>query len=154
MKFKTLMLSATSAAAVTLAGVAAHAEDYEVVILQSLTGGAAFIGKNVADGAVLAAIQRVLRILPEDTPVDRSEPESAAEQALVREVERLEQAMAGHEGDVERLFAAAGDLPAVVETYFEQVRVMDPDPAVKAARLGLLARLAAVAVPEIAWTEL
>ena len=72
----------------------------------------------------------------------------------MREVERLEQAMAGHEGDVERLFAAAGDLPAVVETYFEQVRVMDPDPAVKAARLGLLARLAAVAVPEIAWTEL
>lgn len=55
MKFKTLMLSATSAAAVTLAGVAAHAEDYKVVILQSLTGGAAFIGKNVADGAVLAA---------------------------------------------------------------------------------------------------
>ena len=107
-----------------------------------------------ADGAVLAAIQRVLRILPEDTPVDRSEPESASEQALVREVERLEQAMAGREGDVERLFAAAGDLPAVVETYFEQVRVMDPDPAVKAARLGLLARLAAVAVPEIAWTEL
>ena len=31
---------------------------------------------------------------------------------------------------------------------------MDPDPDVKAARLGLLARLAAVAAPEIAWGEL
>lgn len=55
MKLRTLMLSATSGSAVMLAGAAAHAEDYKAVILQSLTGGAAFIGKNVADGAVMAA---------------------------------------------------------------------------------------------------
>lgn len=39
-----------------LAG-AARAEEYNVVVLQSLTGGAAFIGAAVADGARLAADQ-------------------------------------------------------------------------------------------------
>ncbi|WP_375001471.1 glycine--tRNA ligase [Aeromicrobium sp. CTD01-1L150] len=105
-------------------------------------------------GAVLGAIQRVLRILPPGTPAVQASAETDAEVALEREVARLEEAMAGHDGDVAHLFSSAGDLPAVVETYFEQVRVMDPDPDVKAARLGLLARLAAVCVPEIAWNEL
>ncbi|SPJ26057.1 ABC transporter substrate-binding protein [Palleronia abyssalis] len=56
MKIRTQILAATSGAAVMLGGVA-QAEDYKAVILQSLTGGAAFIGKNVADGATLAAEQ-------------------------------------------------------------------------------------------------
>lgn len=55
MKIRTLTLTAASTLAMTLAGASAHAEEYKAVILQSLTGGAAFIGKNIADGAVLAA---------------------------------------------------------------------------------------------------
>ncbi len=104
--------------------------------------------------AVLAAIQRALRILPPDTPTSDVVGDTEPEQVLADEVARLEREMAGREGDVAHLFVSAGDLPAVVERYFEDVRVMDPDPEVKAARLGLLARLAAVAVPEVAWTEL
>lgn len=106
------------------------------------------------DGVVLGALQRVLRILPPGTPTSDVPAGSPAEQALEREVVRLEETMAGRDHDVVHLFASAGDLPAVVEAYFENVRVMDPDPEVKAARLGLLARLAAVAVPVIAWNEL
>ncbi|MGJ9411925.1 glycine--tRNA ligase [Aeromicrobium sp. CF4.19] len=106
------------------------------------------------DGAVLGAVQRVLRILPPDTPTSDVPAETPAERALEREVVRLEEAMSGRDHDVAHLFASAGDLPAFVEQYFEDVRVMDPDPDVKAARLGLLARLAAVAVPVVAWNEL
>lgn len=50
-----VMLAAAAGAAVVVSAVSAQAEDYKVVVLQSLTGGAAFIGASVKDGAVLAA---------------------------------------------------------------------------------------------------
>ncbi|GKY89586.1 ABC transporter substrate-binding protein [Sinisalibacter aestuarii] len=55
MKFLKLSMSATAFAAAMAASTSAMAEEYKMVILQSLTGGAAFIGKNVADGAAMAA---------------------------------------------------------------------------------------------------
>ncbi|WP_298491092.1 ABC transporter substrate-binding protein [uncultured Maritimibacter sp.] len=55
MKIQKLGMSAIAFAAAMAASGAAVAEEYKVVILQSLTGGAAFIGKNVADGAAMAA---------------------------------------------------------------------------------------------------
>ncbi|MBV7407452.1 ABC transporter substrate-binding protein [Maritimibacter sp. DP1N21-5] len=55
MKIQKLGMSVAAFAAAMTASSMAMAEEYKVVILQSLTGGAAFIGKNVADGAAMAA---------------------------------------------------------------------------------------------------
>lgn len=54
MTFKAMMKGA-AATALALGATTAQAEDYKVVILQSLTGPAAFIGASVADGAEMAA---------------------------------------------------------------------------------------------------
>ena len=55
MKLSKLFL--TSAAMALLTGAAARAEEYHVVVLQALTGPAAFIGTAVADGMRLAEQQ-------------------------------------------------------------------------------------------------
>ena len=55
-KHYTKRLSRIAAATVVLAGAAAaYAAEYSVVVLQSITGGAAFIGAPLKDGAILAA---------------------------------------------------------------------------------------------------
>jgi glycyl-tRNA synthetase len=62
--------------------------------------------------------------------------------------------MAVREGDLAHLFAVSGAFPGAVNTFFESVRVMDDDPAVRAARLGLLRRIVATTVPEVNWNVL
>ncbi|MFN6978392.1 MAG: ABC transporter substrate-binding protein [Gemmobacter sp.] len=48
------VLRGTVAGAFALAATAATAADYKLVVMQSLTGAAAFIGASIADGAVMA----------------------------------------------------------------------------------------------------
>ena len=107
--------------------------------------------------AVVAALQRSMRILPEGVEATGAELPDAAEPAereLAAVVAGIEASMAGHEGDITRLFAVGGALPAAAERYFEEIRVMHDDPQVRAARLGLLARVAALGGREIDWLAL
>ncbi|MCL7466131.1 ABC transporter substrate-binding protein [Phaeovulum sp. NW3] len=55
MKLLKLGMSVAAFSAVMASSTLAMADEYKIVVLQSLTGGAAFIGKHVADGAVMAA---------------------------------------------------------------------------------------------------
>ena len=55
MKYLKFGISGMAMAAALAASTAAGAEEYKVVIMQSLTGSAAFIGQHVADGAAMAA---------------------------------------------------------------------------------------------------
>lgn len=54
MKLAKMLKGTAAAAAFALAAMPALAVDYKLVVLQSLTGGAAFIGASVADGAAMA----------------------------------------------------------------------------------------------------
>ncbi|EWT02588.1 glycyl-tRNA synthetase subunit beta [Intrasporangium oryzae NRRL B-24470] len=108
--------------------------------------------------SIVAALQRSMRILPDgvDAAAGLELPETAepAERELAGVVARIEAAMAGHQGDVARLFAVGGALPEAAERYFDEIRVMHDDPQVKASRLGLLARVAALGGHEVDWLAL
>jgi branched-chain amino acid transport system substrate-binding protein len=77
------LLLASVASAATAAGSAAHAETITVVVLQSLTGGAAFIGAPIRDGMVMAAEEInaqgllgegvTLNVIVEDDGTDRTQ---------------------------------------------------------------------------------
>lgn len=107
--------------------------------------------------AVVGAVQRAMRILP-----DGVEPSTGgvgawaepAERELAAVVEEIETAMADHRGDLSRLFTVSAALPAAAERFFDEIRVMHDDPQVRAARLGLLARVAALGGREIDWLAL
>ena len=77
-------LGRLAALTVAMAGVAAaHAAEYSVVVLQSLTGGAAFIGMPLKDGALLAAEEinrkqelgagNTLKVIVADDGTDRNQ---------------------------------------------------------------------------------
>lgn len=54
---KTSRILGAAAALALLPALAAQAEDYKIIVLQALTGPAAFIGTSMADGALLAQEQ-------------------------------------------------------------------------------------------------
>ncbi len=105
---------------------------------------------------LVEAVQRVTRILPAtpeaEQPAPLTEPTELALDAAVTRLERLKD----ERGDLAlaELVAATADLPDLVAAFFEAVLVMDPDPAVKAARLGLLRRLADVTGAGLDWSTL
>ena len=76
-----------------------------------------------------------------------------ADRELERVVSGMEAQLAGTDDRVRlaRFFEVAGELPAAVDRFFDEVQVMHPDPAIRAARLGLLRRVADVAGNEIDW---
>jgi glycyl-tRNA synthetase len=115
-------------------------------------------GTEADPGAgVVQALQRVLRILPADMSEASDDPARLTEPtevALIGVVADIEAAMAGQEGDLARLFAVSGAFPDAVNEFFETIRVLADDPAVRAARLGLLRRIVAVTVPEVNWNVL
>jgi glycyl-tRNA synthetase len=108
--------------------------------------------------SIVAALQRSMRILPDGVaaPTQGSLPDAAepAERELHAVVAEIEGAMTGHEGDVARLFSVAGALPAAAERFFDEIRVMHDDAEIRAARLGLLARVAALGGHEVDWLAL
>lgn len=83
MSLRRLMLASVAGVAMLSSQGAALAEEYTVVVLQSLTGGAAFIGAAVKDGMVLAAEEinasegmgagNTLNVLVEDDATDRTQ---------------------------------------------------------------------------------
>ncbi|WP_040160218.1 glycine--tRNA ligase [Nigerium massiliense] len=86
---------------------------------------------------LVTALVRIDRIVPAGTPatLDAERLTGPAEKKLVAEVERSREAAS--EGLAE-FTAASEPLVGAINTFFDDVLVNDPDPDVKAARLGLL----------------
>ena len=105
--------------------------------------------------SIVAALQRSMRILPgglaEAAVASLSDTAEPAERELEAVVMAIEDAMAGHEGDVARLFSVGGALPAAAERFFEEIRVMHDDAEVA---LAAVARVAALGGREVDWLAL
>ncbi|WP_436502088.1 glycine--tRNA ligase [Actinokineospora sp. HUAS TT18] len=140
---------------------AGHAHDLVAAVLPLAQAPAtadetlAELTKRVTDpdfAALAAALQRVRRIVPADTvvgydPAALTEPaEIALHEAFVK---------AGSAGtDLAGFVASAAVLTAPVNTFFDEILVMAEDPAVRAARLGLLASIRDLAAPVLDWQAL
>ncbi len=118
---------------------------------------------------LIESVQRVLRILPADAPSgevagDAPSGEVAGdgaapltgetEVALETSITKIETTLGDQPASLADFIAAADGLPERVDAFFEAVLVMDPDPAVRNARLALLGRLAAVANRVLDWSVL
>ncbi|MET9871620.1 glycine--tRNA ligase subunit beta, partial [Streptomyces sp. NPDC006386] len=107
--------------------------------------------------ALTAALQRVVRILPEEESsgdADRSLLTAPAELRLAESAEAVRQAMHGREDDLDALVEVSAPLVEAIGAFFDEVLVMDPDPAVRAARLALLADVAGLARTTLDWGAL
>ncbi|MFG1607653.1 glycine--tRNA ligase subunit beta [Actinoplanes sp. NPDC049265] len=112
--------------------------------LSALAGDAAF-------QALAAALTRARRIVPAGTatltsPDALSEP---ADRALWEAVEACPPP-----ADLAGFVTTAGPLVSAVDRFFEDVLVMAEDPALRAARLGLLARVRDLGDPLLDWPQL
>jgi glycyl-tRNA synthetase len=113
------------------------------------------LSKRVGDpdfAALAAALQRVRRIVPLQTVAeyDVAALSEAAELALHEAFGEARSAgtdLAGFAG-------TASVLTAPVNTFFDEILVMAEDPAVRAARLGLLASIRDLAAPVLDWQAL
>ncbi|GAB2734343.1 glycine--tRNA ligase [Streptomyces bullii] len=115
------------------------------------------VGTEEFDG-LTTALQRVVRILPEDTPrgdaVDRSALTAPAELRLAECAKDAHRALHGREDDLAALIEVCAPLVAAIHTFFDEVLVMDPDPTVRAARLALLDDVARLARTTLDWSAL
>jgi glycyl-tRNA synthetase len=106
--------------------------------------------------ALVAALQRVRRIVPADTaagydPALLTEPaEAGLHQVLVKVAESL----GAGSLTLADFVATAGELTAPVNTFFDDILVMAEDEDVRAARLGLLATIRDLAAPVLDWQAL
>lgn len=105
---------------------------------------------------LIEAVQRMIRILPEDQPVagDPVALTGETEIALAEAIGTLEHELGDGPSSLADFIVAAEGLPPRVDAFFDAVLVMDPDPAIRAARLSLLRRLATVANRVLAWSAL
>jgi glycyl-tRNA synthetase len=112
-----------------------------------------------------AALQRVRRIVPADA-VPGSQPQLLTEPAEVALRQALGQvraaleagrdttaSLAGRPGLAE-FVAQAGPLTGPINAFFDEILVMADDPALRAARLGLLAEIRDLAAPYLDWAAL
>ncbi|MBK8437535.1 MAG: glycine--tRNA ligase [Austwickia sp.] len=102
--------------------------------------------------ALVAALVRIGRIVPAGTPAgyDASLLTQPAETALMAAVSAAVSEGGPAEGVAGYLPGAHG-LAAAVNRFFDDILVMDPDPQVRAARLGLLASVLVGAPAGIDW---
>jgi glycyl-tRNA synthetase len=106
--------------------------------------------------AVAEAIARARRIVPDGTPAayDPAALTEPAEVALHEAVLRSGADLAGSPADLTRFTAVASRIVEPVTAFFEQVFVMADDPAVRAARLGLLATVRDLGAGLLDWPRL
>ncbi|MGH3861273.1 glycine--tRNA ligase [Actinokineospora sp.] len=102
--------------------------------------------------ALAAALQRVRRIVPADTAVSY-DPAALVEPAELALHEAFVKARSAG-SDLAGFAEAASVLTAPVNTFFDDILVMAEDPAVRAARLGLLASIRDLAAPVLDWQSL
>ena len=107
--------------------------------------------------ALMATVQRVLSIVPADTPAVLDDA-LLVEPAEIGLLEAHRQAVAFLQGRPDATLtdyvAAAAPLPAPIERFFDDILVMAPEPALRAARLGLLASIADTAQAFMDWSVL
>jgi glycyl-tRNA synthetase len=106
-------------------------------------------------GRVAAALQRARRIVPSGTPADY-DLDALVEPAERRLHEAVVTIRAEFDGraDLMSFTATAARLADPVEQFFTDVLVMADDPALRRARLGLLAAVRDLGDGQIAWQEL
>ena len=112
---------------------------------------------TAAFSALVAAVQRVLRIVPADTSatVDDADLLTPAEQQLAAAHRHVVAALARSlQPDLAHYVVAAEALPSAINRFFDDVLVMDADPVLRAARLGLLASIAGTAQTFLDWSAL
>jgi glycyl-tRNA synthetase len=104
--------------------------------------------------AVVAAIQRARRIVPAGTPAayDPAVLKEPAEIALHEAVSSVP--AAGGEPDLTRFVADTQVIVGPIATFFDDIFVMADDPAIRAARLGLLATVRDLGAGLLDWPEL
>lgn len=102
--------------------------------------------------ALVAALQRVRRIVPADT-VGEYDPQVLVEPAEVALHKALADVPTGVTGLAAFASAATG-LTGPVNTFFDEVLVMAEDADVRRARLGLLAAIRDLAAPVLDWQAL
>ena len=102
---------------------------------------------------LVAALQRIERIVPAGTPTtyDGALLTEPAEEGLHQALWALR---LDHPKDVAEYAAAGRALVGPIAKFFDDILVMAPDPAVKAARLGLLAAVRASAPHTVDWRAL
>lgn len=97
---------------------------------------------------VIAAMQRVRRIVPAGTPAgyDAGALHDPAELALHEAVKKASAALQGASGtELDTFVPVAGTLVAPIDTFFAEVLVMADDRELRAARMGLLAGIGELA---------
>jgi len=119
--------------------------DETLASLQELVGSGDF-----AD--LVAVLQRVRRIVPEGTEAsyDAGKLAEPAEVVLHEAVQKVGQAPTA----LADFVTAASVLVEPVTTFFDEILVMAEDPDLRAARLGLLATISALAAPVLDWQAL
>ncbi|WP_207892113.1 glycine--tRNA ligase [Streptacidiphilus pinicola] len=102
-----------------------------------------------------AAIQRVLRIVPDGTAAtpDPQLFSVPAETNLHQAIEATRAAL-GSQPDLASFLKESGPLVQAIDAFFEGVMVMDEDPTVRANRLALLASVLRLTTPLLDWAEL
>ncbi|BCJ64746.1 glycine--tRNA ligase [Polymorphospora rubra] len=101
------------------------------------------------------ALQRARRIVPAGTPAEY-DPGVLVEPAEVALHDALVRARAGlgEAPDLDRFVEAVGGIVRPVNTFFDDVFVMVDDEPLRRARLGLLASVADLGAPVLAWEHL
>jgi glycyl-tRNA synthetase len=102
--------------------------------------------------ALATALQRVRRIVPDGAAAayDAALLVEPAEQALHQVLAKVDLDGA----TLAEFIPVAATLTAPINTFFDEVLVMADDPALKAARLGLLATIRDLAAPVLDWQSL
>ena len=87
---------------------------------------------------------RITRDQPERYALDPAALSEPAEQALLRRAVQQAEAVPRAPGSVDDFFTAFLPMIPAINRFFDDVLVMAEDPAVRANRLGLLQRVAAL----------
>jgi glycyl-tRNA synthetase len=111
------------------------------------------LAPDAAFGALVAMLQRIERIVPAGTSpaYDVGLLTEPSEIAVVQELRRVPPA---GDGDLDAYVMSAAGLVDPVNKFFDDVLVMTEDPALRAARLGLLASVRATAPDYLDWKAL
>ncbi|MEM7047630.1 MAG: glycine--tRNA ligase subunit beta [Pseudomonadota bacterium] len=117
-----------------------------VVVVERAEALSTFLASE--DGQnLLTAYRRACGILPSrglpGDPTDQPDGATQADRTLAQALANCEQALQTHTQDYPAALAALAAMRAPVDDFFESVMVMDPNPALRAARLLRLDRLCA-----------
>jgi glycyl-tRNA synthetase beta chain len=103
--------------------------------------------------AIAVAFKRVVNIIKKSKPADRAVPQVDAglfahgsETELYAQYQAVERRVKEHlqSGTVEAAFREVAGLRGAVDRFFDDVLVMDPDPAIRSNRFALLAAISAL----------